>query len=236
MAGISHYHLSRDGETIRATVYGAGGTDLATCTLTFTKTTGEAECDLGESGRYRWSMDRVELTVSLEDLVTGDLIKARFHSDPPRKGPIRVKPGEEPQAMRHWITIEEGAEAFTPERERYGELVGAIAGEVMMTLDIRYPAQGASLGSEAPSPGIQGPCVPPDEWVCQTELGWDGYAQLQSESVCCSVAAQVAERSCELVSDRPCCANSLCNKLCFFDICNCNVTGYPWECQLNPCI
>lgn len=136
--------------------------------------------------------------------------------------------------MRQWITIEEGAESFTPERERYADLVGAIVGEVVHTLDIQFLTQGASLGFGAPPQGIQGFCVPPNEWVCETDLGWQGYAQFVLESVCCSVAAQVAERSCELVSDRPCCANSRCSKFCIGIVCNCTVSGYPWECQLAP--
>ncbi|MCB1036955.1 MAG: hypothetical protein KDD47_24220 [Acidobacteria bacterium] len=235
--GISHYHLLRDGNVVRATVFGPGESNLAECQIEFFERKAVADCTLTEGGKYRWAVDKAAETLFFEDLDTGESATARFNvTKPLPDGWIVVPPGEEPPHEETEIVVT-GSKSSKEEFDRdWGEaasLMGLIVGEVMWTLEVNLSALGTTPGAELPPQGVDELCDPAtSRWVCQTMFGVPGRGRLESEDRCCAIASINANFTCSIVTDRSCCANSFCSLTCLGSICNCDLTGYPWECVL----
>ncbi|MCB1034167.1 MAG: hypothetical protein KDD47_10080, partial [Acidobacteria bacterium] len=231
--GISYFQLSRVDETLTAVAFDREESELANCKIEFTERTAVSECDLPDGQRFRWGLDKAKQVATLEDLTTGESVTIRLviTKDVPRS--FRVEPGQEPPHSETEIVLEgdKTREEFDRDWEIPSRLIGNLTGEVMRTLDINLSSQTDGTDASPPPPGVGELCdLTFNRWVCQTIFGVNGAGRLEPESRCCSIASQHADIACFIVTARGCCANSFCQISCVGAVCNCDLTGYPFEC------
>ncbi len=224
-AGIATYHLERlEAGDFRMELFDVDGTPITTCSIN-DRGAQTVEC-LFEGVPFRFSVVQAEHTATYENVDTGEYVTITMLPRPPQRDPIALEPGQPaPRQTPPPEPIIEGTHTV--------EEAEAAWGAIIKVLSSAYAEWHATIrGTRSAAPAGATACPGGADPECGPGLVFADVTFAITRHGCCSIASALADALCLQSTAQRCCANTICESLCFLGACTCALHGVLWSCPI----
>ncbi len=244
-SGVRSFHLVKVNGIYEAEVFGDDERLLGRCEIERPETSIKITCDLTGQGKYELSW--VYGQFDFKELATGQGFTLTVEPEPPGAPRILYRAPGQPSRRPPPPALHYQGSKTQPEAEalwsRTVSLMSQVAAETDLTLGNSVFGRrsqsearedhGEDSQDEVPAESLN-LCPDGQELLCSPNFELVSLANAFGSSACCAQASASLDLECIAASGRRCCANSLCESFCIFELCTCNVLGWVWVCH-DPC-